>query len=105
MTRRMLGFTLSALLAGAGLAQTGFAQTRSDKRADNQQKRIDNGKADGSLNEKEAARLQKQNDALDRKIERDKVDGGGYTKREKARNEARQDRQSRRIAKQRHDKQ
>lgn len=84
--------------------QTGFAQTRSDKRSDNQQKRINDGKADGSLNDKEAARLQKQNDALDKKLERDKVDGGGYTKREKARNEVRQDRQSHRIAKQRHDK-
>lgn len=105
MTKRLLGFTLSALLAGAGVTQVGFAQTRSEKRAENQQKRIDAGKSDGSLNEKEAARLQKQNDALDRKIEKDKVDGGGYTKREKARNEVRQDRQSRRIAKQRHDKQ
>ncbi len=104
MTRRILGFTLSALLAGAGMMQTGFAQTRSDKRSDNQQKRINDGKADGSLNDKEAARLQKQNDALDKKLERDKVDGGGYTKREKARNEVRQDRQSHRIAKQRHDK-
>jgi hypothetical protein len=105
MTRKLLGFTLSALLAGAVMTQAGFAQTRSEKRADNQQKRIDAGKADGSLNDKEAARLQKQNDALDKKIERDKVDGGGYTKREKAKNEVRQDRQSRRIAKQRHDKQ
>ena len=104
MTRKLLGFTLSALLAGAGLAQTGFAQTRADKREANQQKRIDAGKADGSLNEKEAARLQKQHDALEKKIEKDKVDGGGYTKREKAKNEARQDQQSRRIAKQRHDK-
>lgn len=99
MTRKLLGITLGVLLAGSGLAQT-----RSDKRSDNQQQRIDNGKADGSLNEKEAARLQAQHDALDKKIEKDKVDGGGYTKREKARNEARQDRQSRRIAKQRHDK-
>jgi hypothetical protein len=99
MTRKLLGIALGVLLAGSGLAQT-----RSDKRSDNQQQRIDAGKADGSLNEKEAERLQKQHDALDRKIERDKVDGGGYTKREKARNEARQDRQSRRIARQRHDK-
>ena len=68
-------------------------------------KRIDAGEANGSLNKKEAARLQKQYDALDKKIEKDKVDGGGYTKREKAKNEARQDRQSRRIAKQKHDKQ
>mgnify|MGYP003337410944 CR=1 FL=1 len=101
MTRKILGITLSMLLVGAGFT---FAQTRADKREDNQQKRIDAGKADGSLNEKEADRLQKQHDALDKKIEKDKVDGGGYTKREKARNEARQDRQSRRIAKQRHDK-
>jgi hypothetical protein len=92
------------LLAGAGLVQTGFAQTRADKRSDNQQKRIDAGKADGSLNDKEAARLQAQHDALDKKIGKDKVDGGGYTKREKAKNEVRQDRQSRRVAKQRHDK-
>jgi len=83
----------------------GFAQTRAEKRSDNQQKRIDAGSANGSLNEREAARLQKQHDALDKKIEKDKADGGGYTKREKAKNEIRQDRQSRRIAKQKHDKQ
>lgn len=101
MLRRVLGLTLSALfVAGAG-----FGQTRADKRSTNQEKRIEKGVANGSLNEKEAARLQKQHDALDKKIEKDKVDGGGYTKREKAKNEVRQDAQSRRIAKQKHDKQ
>lgn len=101
MTKKILGITMSAFL----MAGMGFAQTRADKREDNQQKRIDKSVANGSLNPAEAERLQKQHDALDKKIEKDKVDGGGYTKREKAKNEARQDRQSRRIYKQKHDKQ
>src|SRR5258706_13812647 len=103
MKRRLLDFTLSALLvAVVGFGQIGFAQTGADTRSDNQQKRIDAGKANGSLNEKEAARLQKEHEALDKKTEKDKVDGGGYTQRETAQNEVRQDRQSRRIARQKH---
>lgn len=101
MKRMIIGIAAGALLSGTVV----MAQTRAEKRSDNQQERIDKGRADGSLTEREANRLDKQQDALDRKIERDKADGGGFTAKEKRQAERRQDNLSKRIAKQRHDKQ
>lgn len=98
--------TITGLVAGVlALNGAAWAQTRADKRQEKQQGRIEKGRADGSLTEKEANRLEKQQDAIDRKIERDKADGGGFTDREKRQAERRQDKASARIAKQRHDKQ
>jgi hypothetical protein len=74
-------------------------------RAAHQQTRITQGVRSGALTGPEAARLQAQQNQLDRQRRRDRVDGGGLTAAEVARLDARQDRLSRRIAVQKHDAQ
>ncbi len=95
-------------VAVAALALPAFAQTTStpriDKRQELQQQRIDQGVKSGQLTEKEAARLEK-GQARVQKMEDKAVADGKVTKKESRRIERAQDQQSRRIAKQKHDKQ
>lgn len=97
-----------AVAAFAVLAIPAFAQTSStprvDQRQENQQRRIDQGAQSGQLTPKEAARLDKGQDRV-QKMEDKAVADGKVTKKERRRLEQAQDNQSRRIAKQRHDKQ
>jgi hypothetical protein len=97
-----------ALPAIAALALPAFAQTdstrRIDKRQDRQETRIEKGEKSGKLTKKEAARLEK-GQARVQKMEDKAVADGKVTKKEKARIEKAQDRQSRKIARERHDKQ
>ncbi len=85
-----------------------FAQTTStpriDQRQANQQQRIDQGVKSGQLNQKEAARLEK-GQARVQKMEDKAVADGKVTAKERRRIEAAQDKQSRRIAREKHDKQ
>lgn len=74
-------------------------------RAANQQARINQGVRSGALTGPEAARLQAQQNQLDRQRVRDRIDGGGLTHAEAARLDAKQDRLSRRITVQKHDAQ
>ena len=74
-------------------------------RQEAQDARIKAGEKDGSLTEKEADRLKARDAALDAKIRKDRKDGGGLTAKERARIQRLQNKQSRKIAKQRHDKQ
>jgi len=85
-----------------------FAQTAStpriDQRQQNQQRRIDQGAQSGQLNQKEAVRLEKGQahvQAVEDKVAAD----GAVTNKERLRVERAQDRQSRRNAHQRHDRQ
>ena len=95
------------LLALPGLA---FAQgdTKSTKRIDerqaNQQKRIDQGVKSGELTKKEAARLQKGQQRV-QKMEDKAMADGKMTKKERAHIERAQDRQSKKIYREKHDKQ
>ena len=97
-----------AAAAFAALAVPAFAQTTStpriDQRQQNQQQRIDPGVKSGQLNEKEAARLEK-GQARVQKMEDKAVADGKVTAKESRQIERAQDKQSRRIYREKHDKQ
>ena len=108
----MFAFRILALLAAAmtaaGLAFSAAAQTTSTPRVDqrqaNQERRIEQGERSGQLNQKEAARLEKGQARVDRMEQKAAADGK-VTKKERARLEHAQDKQSRRIYREKHDKQ
>ncbi len=84
-----------------------FAQAntpRVDQRQANQEQRIDQGVASGSLTQREANRLENGQQRVDNMENRAKADGV-VTRRERARLHAAQDAQSQRIAVQKHDRQ
>ena len=84
-----------------------FAQANTpgiDQRQANQERRIDQGVASGELNARETARLDRGQDRVDNMENRAKSDGV-VTKGERARIHAVQDRQSKRIYRQKHDRQ
>jgi len=84
-------------------AQTTSTQ-RIDQRQANQQKRIDQGVASGALTPKEAGKLDR-GQAKVQKMEDKAAADGKVTARERRRIEQAQDRQSKRIARQKHDRQ
>lgn len=92
----------------AVLALPAFAQTTStpriDQRQANQERRIQAGEKSGQLNQKEAARLEK-GQARVQKMENKATADGKVTAKERARIEKAQDRESRRIYREKHDKQ
>lgn len=104
----MKNVRIVTLLALAGLALPAAAQTQStprvDQRQQNQERRIEAGEKSGALNQKEAARLEK-GQARIQKMEDKAVADGKVTKKEKRRLEKAQDRQSRKIYREKHDKQ
>ncbi len=98
---------LAAVLASLAVALPAAAQTdtpRIDKREANQQKRIDQGVQSGQLTPREAARLEKGEAKVEKMEAKAKADGT-VTKGEKAAIHHAQDKQSRRIARQKHDRQ
>jgi hypothetical protein len=100
--------SLVALLAAAGIALPASAQVQSTPRVDqrqaHQERRIEQGVKSGSLNEKEAARLEK-GQAQVQKMENKAVADGKLTQKERARLERAQNNQSRKIYREKHDKQ
>lgn len=96
--KALTAILLSALCLGAQ-AQT---QTpRVDQRQSNQERRIDQGVASGSLSASEAARLERQQDRVQGAEDRAKADGV-VTRRERAGLHAAQDHASRTIARKKH---
>ncbi|MSP39399.1 MAG: hypothetical protein EXR70_12990 [Deltaproteobacteria bacterium] len=95
-----------AVVAALALPGVVLAQStkRIDKRQDYQDQRIEKGVATGQLNQKEAARLEKGQQHV-QKLEDKAMQDGKMTTKEKVRIEHAQDVQSKRIARQRHDKQ
>src|SRR2546423_865867 len=89
-----------------GMAALALAQStpRIDQRQANQERRIEQGEKSGALNQKEAARLEK-GQARVQKMENKAVADGKVTAKERARIEKAQDKESRRIYKEKHDKQ
>ncbi len=75
-----------------------------DKRQDNQQKRIDQGVQSGQLDSKEAARMDKGQARVDRIEDKAKSDGV-VTKDERRRLHHAQNNESKRIHRQKHDRQ
>ena len=98
----------TAAVAFAVLALPVWAQTTStpriDKRQQSQEERIDKGEQSGQLNQREADRLEKGQARVQRMEDKAAADGK-VTPRERRRIEHAQDQQSRRIYREKHDKQ
>lgn len=101
LARLAVTVVLATATAGA------FAQAytpRVDQRQANQDRRIDQGVQSGALNAREASRLDAGQDRVERIEDRAKADGV-VGRRERAKLHAAQNVQSRRIWKQKHDRQ
>ena len=95
-----------AALPGIAFAQSTDTKStpRIDKRQAEQQQRIDQGVKSGQLTGKEAARLEKGQDRI-QKMENKAMADGKMTKKERAKIEKAQDRESKKIYREKHDKQ
>jgi cytochrome c556 len=105
MTRFFGMITAAILLAGltAGAAQ---AQKRTiNQRQSNQKSRIKQGVRSGELTRKEAAHVRAQSATLAAKEAKYRASGGKLTQAERRKLDRKQDRLSRRIHKQKHDRQ
>ena len=104
----MTAFRSLAFLGIAGLAFSATAQTSStpriDQRQANQERRIEQGEKSGALNEKEAARLEKGQARIEKKENKAMADGK-MTKKERKQIEHAQNQQSKKIYREKHDKQ
>jgi len=98
--------TLFAVLPVMAFAQSPDTTStkRIDKRQEHQEKRIDKGAQSGQLTDKEAKRLEKGQKRV-QKMEDKAMADGKMTKKERARIEHAQDQQSKKIHRERHDKQ
>lgn len=103
MKTRIILTMLATAVAVPAFAQT-TSTPRIDQRQANQERRIEQGEKSGALNSREAARLEKAQGRV-QKMENKASADGKVTARERARMEKAQDKQSRRIHKQKHDKQ
>lgn len=93
------------VLPGIAVAQSGTNSTaRIDQRQAQQEQRINQGVASGALNQKEAARLEKGQRRVQRMEDKATADGK-VTAKERQRIERAQDRQSKKIYREKHDKQ
>ena len=111
MKIQALMVSVALTVAGAVFAQSPApapkdptATPRIDQREANQQKRIDQGVASGQLTPKEAARLQKRDAKLEADKQAAKADGK-VTSAERRKLNREADRDSRAIAREKHDKQ
>lgn len=94
-----------ALVCGLTALAATPAEARVNKRQAHQQHRIYNGIRSGELTRHEAYRLERQQAHIARYEHRSRVDGAGYSPRERLRTERMQDRASRNIYRQKHDAQ
>jgi opacity protein-like surface antigen len=103
MKTHLIAAALAALVTVPAFAQSA-ATPGIDQRQANQERRIDQGVASGELNARETARLDRGQQHVDNMENRAKSDGV-VTKGERAKIHATQDRQSKRIYRQKHDRQ
>lgn len=99
---------LSSLMMGAllfGTASASFAQGTIQQRQENQQQRIGEGVENGSLTPRETTRLERQESALNKEVRHDRKTGGGLSPQERRQINRQQNRESRRIYRQKHDAQ
>ena len=102
MTQALL--IIGGVLLSAGMAY-GQAETPGiDQRQANQEQRIDQGIASGQLTQREAGRLEQQQQHIDTMENKAKSDGV-VTKKERNRIHAAQDKASKKIYRQKHDRQ
>ncbi len=108
LTSLTIAITASFLSVADAQVPSQTATSTSTPRVDNrevkQEARIEQGKASGALNSKEAARLEKGQDNVVAAEEKAKADGK-VTKKERARLAHKQNKQSKRIAVQKNDAQ
>jgi uncharacterized membrane protein YebE (DUF533 family) len=103
---KLVNFVTAAAVAAFALPALGQTSStpRIDKRQANQERRIEQGEKSGALTQKETARLEK-GQARVQKMEGKAVADGKVTAKERARIEKAQDRQSKKIYREKHDKQ
>jgi hypothetical protein len=97
-------FLFAAALGITALAAVP-AEARINQRQARQQQRIAHGVGSGQLTARETYRLERQEGRIAAYEARSRADGGGLSARERVRIEHMQDRESRRIYRQRHDRQ
>ncbi len=103
---RTTKIVLAAVAASlATVAVAAPPEARINQRQAKQQARIDKGIANGSLTAKEVNRLQRQQGHIAAYEARSRADGPGMTKAERYRIEQMQDRASKNIYHQKHDRQ
>lgn len=107
--KKLIGLGFASLLLIAGLAADSFAQNGKyqtvNKRQRNQQGRIYNGINSGELTRREAYRAEQQQYRINRTEQRYRNSGDKLTWRERYILDQRQDKASRNIYRQKHDKQ
>jgi methionine-rich copper-binding protein CopC len=105
MRRTAIGMLMGAMLLGS--SSSAFAQDNTvNERQRNQQKRIGEGVENGSLTAGEAARLEKQEAAIHHEVKTERTaNGGRLTAQERRQVTRQQNRESKRIYKQKHDAQ
>jgi len=106
MKFRLTVIALSLIGCTAAFSQTSSspATPRIEQRETNQEKRIQQGVASGELTSKEAARLNKGQERIDRMQDKAAADGH-VTKRERAHIHHAQNKQDHQIKRQKHDRQ
>jgi hypothetical protein len=102
--KRMLLAVSATMLAMNGIPYAQAETPVIDQRQANQEQRIDKGIESGQLNEREANRLNKQQEHINKMEDKAKSDGV-VTKKERAGINHAQDRASRNIAREKHDRQ
>ena len=100
---RWLTVSVCAATFGAGLALADDLSVA--ERQKNQQKRINQGVANGELTKKEALRLERNSAKIHRSVAKDRRDGGEFTAKERMKAQKKLNKQNRAIARQKHDRQ
>jgi len=104
MKRILMSMTMGALLLG-GVSNV-LAQNEINERQRKQQERIGKGLENGSLTPAETARLEKQEAAIHHEVKTERqANGGKLTAQERRQVNRQQNRESRRIYRQKHDAQ
>ena len=104
MKRIVVSMMLGGLLLGG--VSSALAQNEINERQRNQQKRIGEGVENGSLTPAETARLEKQEGAIHHEVKTERqANGGKLTAQERRQVNRQQNRESKRIYRQKHDAQ
>jgi len=104
MKRIVISMMVGALLLGS--VSSVLAQNEVNQRQRNQQKRIAEGVENGSLTPAETARLERQEAAIHHEVKTErKANGGKLTPQERRQVNRQQNRESKRIYRQKHDAQ
>lgn len=102
----MRGMSLAVALALGFTVCTPALAAEADRRQARQEERIIQGEKSGELTGREAARMQRQHNKVQREIDRDRAENGGkLTPGERARINRQQNKESQRIYNQKHDAQ